>query len=237
MLADAPRVYQSLRLTGRSPGRLSALEPADWAAEGQDLADSARGPFFAASTTAASLAPSTIRVSTRSAETVPSMIVPRIEQLADRPDLLPIVAGWLYGEWWASVADETVENLAGRLGAHLIRERIPLTLVASLEGGPVGTATLLAHDVGTEEWPELSPWLAALYVAPEFRCRGIGAALVNAAVAKARALGLEALYLFTIGQEGFYARLGWDLVYKRAEEVVMSKPTGIRAQGWTMSGL
>jgi predicted N-acetyltransferase YhbS len=167
--------------------------------------------------------------------TVPSMIVPRIEQLADRPDLLPIVAGWLYGEWWASVADETVESLAGRLGAHLIRDRIPLTLVASLNGDPVGTATLLAHDVGTEEWPELSPWLAALYVAPAFRRRGIGAALVNAAVAKAKTLGVEALYLFTIGQEGFYARLGGDVVHKRAEEVVMSKPTGMRAQ--YMAGL
>jgi GNAT superfamily N-acetyltransferase len=44
----------------------------------------------------------------------------------------------------------------------------------------VGTATLLAQDVDTEQWPELSPWLAAVYVVPEYRHRGIGAALVPA---------------------------------------------------------
>ena len=151
---------------------------------------------------------------------------PRIEQLAQRPELLPTVAAWIYKEWWAGVADQTVESLTGLLRAHLHHDRIPLTLVASLEHCPVGTVTLLDHDVGTEQWPGLSPWLAALYVVPEYRYRGVGAALVNAAAAKATALGVEALYLVTIGRQGFYARLGWEIVDRADGQVVMSRRTG-----------
>jgi len=72
-----------------------------------------------------------------------------------------------------SIIRSGVGKLTDPLRAHLIRDRMPLTLVASSELCPVGTATLLAHDVGTEQWPELSPWLAAVYVAPEYRHRGI----------------------------------------------------------------
>lgn len=147
----------------------------------------------------------------------------RIEPLAQRPDLLPIVAAWIYHEWWTSVAGETVDSLNGLLRAHLTYDRLPLTLVASVELCPVGTATLLDHDVGTDQWPEISPWLAALYVVPEHRHRGIGAALVDAVTAKAAALGVEALYLLTIGREGFYARLGWEVADRSGGHVVMSK--------------
>jgi len=150
----------------------------------------------------------------------------RIEQLGQRPDLLPTVAAWIYKEWWSGIAEETLESHTGKLGAHLTHDRIPVTLVASLEHRPVGTVTLLDHDVGTEQWPERSPWLAALYVVPAYRQRGIGAVLVNAAAAKATALGVGTLYLATTGREEFYARLGWEITDRADELVVMSKHTG-----------
>jgi predicted N-acetyltransferase YhbS len=109
------------------------------------------------------------------------------------------------------------------LRTHLILDQMPLTLVASLDSRPVGAVTLLAHDVGTELWPNLSPWLAALYVLPECRRRGIGGVLVNAAVAKATAFGAEQLHLLTIGREQFYANLGWQVVDRSEEKVVMSR--------------
>jgi predicted N-acetyltransferase YhbS len=107
----------------------------------------------------------------------------------------------------------------------MVPDQIPLTLIATSEKLPVGTATLLMHDVGTEQWPELSPWLAAVYVVPEYRNRGIGAALVNAIVAKATALGVVALYLHTVGSERFYTRLGWRVLRRAEERIVMSKST------------
>jgi predicted N-acetyltransferase YhbS len=145
-----------------------------------------------------------------------------IEQLAAHPDLLPVVATWVYQEWWTSVDGASVSTLTNLLQDHLVPDRMPLTLVASLDTLPVGTATLLVHDVGTAQWPELSPWLAAVYVVPEHRHRGIGAALVNAITTKAAALGVEALYLQTVGSESFYARLGWEVLYRAGEKIVMS---------------
>ncbi|MBV8805563.1 MAG: GNAT family N-acetyltransferase, partial [Sinobacteraceae bacterium] len=73
---------------------------------------------------------------------------------------------------------------------------------------------------------DLSPWLAALYVIPDCRCRGVGGALVNATVSKARALGVRVLYLYTADREDFYAHLGWKVVDRSDWKVVMSKSTG-----------
>jgi len=153
------------------------------------------------------------------------MAASRIEQLAERPDLLPVVADWIYREWWTSVAGASADEVGDLLRCHLIPDRMPLTLVASLGDHPIGTATLLEHDIGTERWPDLSPWLAALYVVPEFRHRGTGATLVGAIVAKAIALGVGTLYLVTVDGEGFYSRLGWQVLSREEGKVVMAKPT------------
>jgi GNAT superfamily N-acetyltransferase len=98
-----------------------------------------------------------------------------------------------------------------------------MTLVASLERIPVGTATLLAHDVETEEWPDPSHWLAALYVMPEYRRRGVGAALIDAIVEKPRLLGVGVLYLSTVEREEFYAGMEWQVIHRREDKVVMSR--------------
>jgi predicted N-acetyltransferase YhbS len=146
----------------------------------------------------------------------------RIEQLASRIDLLPVVAGWIYNEWWQDVEGASASTLIDLLRAHRVPDQIPMTLVALLGAQPVGTATLLAHDVGTEQWPQLSPWVAAVYVAPAYRRRGIGARLVNEAVIGARALGTGVLYLLTTEREDFYGQLGWQVLDRAGESVVMS---------------
>jgi predicted N-acetyltransferase YhbS len=153
------------------------------------------------------------------------MTLPRIQQLAERPDLLPVVADWIYREWWTTVAGATADTVTDLLRGHLVPDRMPLTLVASLGNRPIGTVTLLEHDVGTEQWPDLSPWLAALYVVPEFRQGGTGATLVSAIVTRAMALRVGVLYLVTVDREAFYARLGWQVLRREEGKVVMMKPT------------
>ena len=74
---------------------------------------------------------------------------------------------------------------------------------------------------------ELSPWLAAVYVLPEFRRQGIGSQLVRAIEETGKRLLLERLYLFTPDREAFYARLGWSLLelaeYRNHTNVIMTK--------------
>lgn len=147
----------------------------------------------------------------------------RIEPLAKRKELLPVVAAWIYNEWWQDIEGSSVSKVADLLRAHLVPDRIPITLVASLDVLPVGTATLLVRDIGTEQWPQLSPWLAAVYVVPEHRRRGIGSWLVNAIVTEAAAAGAETLYLLTTEREEFYAQLGWKVFDRSGEAIVMSR--------------
>ena len=147
----------------------------------------------------------------------------RIEQMANRTELLPVVAAWIYDEWWQDIEGSSLSQVADLLRTHLEPSHIPLTLVASMGTLPVGTATLLAHDVGTEQWPHLSPWLAAVYVVPEYRRRGIGASLVNAIVSEAAAARTEVLYLLTFEREDFYAQLGWEVFDRAGEATVMSR--------------
>jgi len=57
--------------------------------------------------------------------------------------------------------------------------------------------------------PALTPWLSGVFVAPEHRRRGVGAALIERVVQEARALGKPRLYLYTSGSGALYLRLGW----------------------------
>ncbi|MBI5673128.1 MAG: GNAT family N-acetyltransferase, partial [Nitrospirae bacterium] len=44
----------------------------------------------------------------------------------------------------------------------------------------------------------LSPWLASLYVSQDCRRRGVGSALLEAAIREGKRIGLDALFLFTV---------------------------------------
>jgi GNAT superfamily N-acetyltransferase len=91
-------------------------------------------------------------------------------------------------------------------------DRIFESFVALLDAVPVGTATVLDHDVNTDRWPDHTPWIAAVYVDPGVRRRGIGQKLVSEATAFVRSRGIDTVYLWTIDRGGWYERLGWELV-------------------------
>lgn len=148
-----------------------------------------------------------------------------ISFLADCPAFLPTVSAWVFGEWGEHMPGLTVEDLTRVFSGHLNRDRIPLTLVAFWDGQPAGTASIYLHDMDIR--PRLSPWLAAVYVAPHYRKQGIGSGLVKAIENMARRLQIERLYLFTPDQEHFYDRLGWSMLerleYRNQNVVVMEK--------------
>jgi GNAT superfamily N-acetyltransferase len=74
----------------------------------------------------------------------------------------------------------------------------------------LGSASLVEHDMATR--PELSPWLSGVFVAPEHRRRGVGAALVERVVLEARVLRTPRLYLYTLGSGALYLRLRWSVM-------------------------
>ena len=73
-----------------------------------------------------------------------------------------------------------------------------------------GTAALRVHDLPGHE--NITPWLGGVYVAPEFRNRGIGTALCATVEQQAKALfDISTLYLFTLDKQAWYENLGWSM--------------------------
>jgi predicted N-acetyltransferase YhbS len=61
----------------------------------------------------------------------------------------------------------------------------------------------------------LSPWIKGLYVVPQLRRQGVGAALVRECEAWAASLGHQALYLYTERDSAaqiLYEHLGWQAI-------------------------
>jgi len=133
-----------------------------------------------------------------------------VEYLADRREFIPTVARWLHAEWGDLRPGETVEDRAARVERDCGHREVPTTFVA-LEGNELlGSASLVEHDMDTR--PELSPWLSGVFVAPEHRRRGVGAALVERVVQEARILRTPRLYLYTPGSGALYLKLGWSVM-------------------------
>jgi GNAT superfamily N-acetyltransferase len=87
---------------------------------------------------------------------------------------------------------------------------IPRTLVLLVDDKPVGTASLTAHDL--EERPDLTPWLAGMFVAPMARGQGHAAQLIAAVEDEARKASSPCLWLYTNTAERIYARAGWRTI-------------------------
>lgn len=149
----------------------------------------------------------------------------RIIPLRDRPDAVPLVAGWELDQWGHHNPSITPAKLEARLREQQPQDAIPTTLLALDDADtPVGTASLVAEDI---QGDPRTPWLASVYVTPAARGRGIASALVGAVEVMAARLGIERLYLFTPDQQRLYARLGWRKLERtayRGEEIqVMDK--------------
>ena len=121
---------------------------------------------------------------------------------------MPTLAAWVADEWGAVLPDVTFADLVTRFEAATMPGRIPETFVAQESGRPIGMASIVAQDMATR--PDLSPWLASVYVIPEARRRGVGSALVRRAMDAMPTLRIARLYLFTPDQVAFYRRLGWE---------------------------
>jgi predicted N-acetyltransferase YhbS len=133
-----------------------------------------------------------------------------IAALKSRPEHLQTVARWIYDEW-EHVTERDLGAVVARIAARMNDDRIPLTLVALSGGECVGTVGLWEGDLLSR--PDLTPWLAALYVAPAHRGRGVGGALIDAVLATARRLGVSRLYLHTETASGYYRGKGWRSLF------------------------
>jgi predicted N-acetyltransferase YhbS len=144
----------------------------------------------------------------------------RIEPLGDHPDLVALICEWHLREF-----DPTGDmDFWLRTRTREVRQGgVPCAWIAFADQEPIGSVSLVESNMDTRK--DLTPWLAALFVVPEHRGRGIGTALVRRCEREAAMAGFARLYLYTTGVE-YYRRLQWVVL---AEEVYEGSP-------WTIMG-
>jgi N-acetylglutamate synthase-like GNAT family acetyltransferase len=135
----------------------------------------------------------------------------KIIDLKFEPHHIPVLAGWHHGEWSYLNPNWPVEQREKDMRLHLTDNLVPSTFVA-LEERLLGSAAIVEQDMDTK--PDLSPWLASVFVSPENRGKGVGSGLVMLIMEKAKEAGIPVLYLFTPDKEGFYQKLGWQTISK-----------------------
>jgi N-acetylglutamate synthase-like GNAT family acetyltransferase len=105
--------------------------------------------------------------------------------------------------------DMTLESRAEQLRARIGKESIPMTVVALDQEKPIGSACLVEQDLDLR--PELTPWVASVFVHSDYRRKGVGTALMNRLESEAAKLGIKKLYLFTPDRVDFYTTLDWKI--------------------------
>ncbi|MCB1412067.1 MAG: GNAT family N-acetyltransferase [Xanthobacteraceae bacterium] len=147
-----------------------------------------------------------------------------ISDLAARPEFFDDVADRIWQAWWkphgvplAYIAERLKENLAGRA--------IPRAFVAHVdtEDGATfaGTASVIASDL--DERPQYRPWVAAVWVEPQFRSRKIGRLLIECAADHALQSGAPRVYLTARpARRSLYEELGWTVVEEGVGDLAMT---------------
>ncbi len=143
----------------------------------------------------------------------------RIEYLPDNAAIISTLAEWHSGMWPHGSFEYRKMLLRSQVGSR----GIPTTFVAISGKALLGSASLVRQDLKVRQ--ELSPWMATVFVGPEYRKLGAGSALVKQVVKEAARLKTEALYLFTPDKEKFYLSLGWSLIerihHRNEEQSIM----------------
>jgi GNAT superfamily N-acetyltransferase len=136
-----------------------------------------------------------------------------ISDLRRRPAFFDTVADRIWQAWWQPNG-HPLEAVSSRLRENMAPTPIPFALVAHDGERFLGTASVIASDL--EERPQLTPWVAAVWVEEDARRHGVGAALVNRAAQDCFALGIPRAHLCARPRmTRFYERLGWTVAERK----------------------
>jgi len=153
-----------------------------------------------------------------------------IDPLLDHLEHIPEVACWIWKEWQQLIPHEDASSFNNAFRKRLRPSGVGTTVAAFWDGNLAGAASLLAEDLPTR--PDLTPWLAEVYVPPRFRHRGVGRRLVFRIMEEAAAIPVSRLYLYTPDRETFYTHLGWTLLERvpyagRSQSVMQVTPSAL----------
>jgi N-acetylglutamate synthase-like GNAT family acetyltransferase len=153
----------------------------------------------------------------------------KIIDLIETKGCLEQLARWHQTEWEHLNPGKTLEDRLEKMQEYLEGKDVPRTFVCKDGDTVMGSAAIIESDMETR--PELTPWMASVYVYKDFRKQGIGSALVKKIMEYAKSIGVQTLYLYTEDQEALYQKLGWERIsvdlYMGLQVVVMKTELGL----------
>lgn len=132
----------------------------------------------------------------------------KIELLADCPTAMDTLVEAFAREWPDHYMDRESALIRREFEGRRNREALPISVVATEHGEPVGTATLGGHSV--EAHDHLQPWVTGLWVDRRCRRRGIGRTLVREIESIAAKLGYSMLYAGTSDTIAAFNAWEWE---------------------------
>jgi N-acetylglutamate synthase-like GNAT family acetyltransferase len=137
-----------------------------------------------------------------------------ITKLKNRKKYINEIALYHQKEWAHLNNGETLEERKIRMQPYLNDDFIPTMYVAEKNDNLIGTAAIIKCDMDTK--PHLSPWMASVFIIPEYRKKGYGSSLVKHIMQEARLNKIDKLYLYTEDADALYEELGWEVITKES---------------------
>jgi GNAT superfamily N-acetyltransferase len=143
-----------------------------------------------------------------------------ISNLTDRPEFFDHVADRIWRAWWQPNGVPR-DYITERMKEGLASGGMPRAFVAHEGTEFAGTASVIASDL--DERPQYTPWVAAVWVEPQFRSRRIGRVLIAHAADHALSIGAPRVYLTARpARRSLYEQLGWSVVEEGVGELAMT---------------
>jgi GNAT superfamily N-acetyltransferase len=133
---------------------------------------------------------------------------PSIDILRNHPHFIPKLVDLLWEEWkddYLSLTSYKDKNALHEFYSNTITsDSIPIAYVIFDHENFIGTLVVDVEDMGVH--PECSPWLASVFIAPEYRGHGYATKLISNIVTK-----YPILHLWTFNERlaNFYKRFGF----------------------------
>ena len=135
------------------------------------------------------------------------------------------LAKWHHEEWLHLNPGAKLEQRLLRYEKSIDMKSLPEIFVASDGDKLIGSATLEKEDMDTRAF--LTPWLASLFVEPEYREQGVASQLIQYVIDYSRQQNYKNIYLFTEDQTDYYKKRGWHFVetleYRSVEVDLMNQ--------------
>ena len=134
-------------------------------------------------------------------------------------------AQWAFDDWKETDPNDDIHWYLNVYSESAIDpSSLPISLAAITTNDELVGVACVVSDDELPDAQEPGPWVAAVFVNPEYRGRAVGKQLVTEAVRRARGLGHSDVYLYTRNVAHWYETFGWERV---RETHVHQKPITI----------